>query len=86
MNGVHVFGEMSLWDKLQTVSAYMDTPVKRALPGRSTNISVIFIHGFNRTPSLSESAEDSSALLKASTQNEVNRVATMPNGHIKRGH
>lgn len=36
--------------------------------------------------SLWEAAEDSLDILKASTQNEVNKVATMPNGHIKRGH
>lgn len=78
---------------LPAVLALMDTAVKRALfqvvwsKQRSTNISaVIFIYGLKRTPSPSESAEDSSALLKASTQNEANGAAMMPNGHIKRGH
>lgn len=31
-------------------------------------------------------SRDPQAILKASTQTEVDRVAMMPNGHIKRGH
>lgn len=31
-------------------------------------------------------SRDPQAILKASTQTEVDRVAVMPNGHIKRGH
>lgn len=36
--------------------------------------------------SVPESAKVSPTVLKASGLNEVNRVATMPNGHIKRRH